>query len=229
MSKRYAFTLSELLIAIVILGVVAALTVPAVMNITMKQEFKTRLRKTYSSLAHAMNLSYGYYVFDDYRDWDYGHNNQFTEDVFEMIRPQLSVIKVCGRKYNDNECFAPAKAKNGKPALFFTENGFAANYAHLYTFVLNDGTSVAMDVWYDTSIANYAGVSKKLIVESDNLIFLVDVNGVKKPNMLGKDVHMFVLTENGLVPAGADNNSKYCEDTSVTYNYDCTAKMLKEF
>ena len=227
MLKKFAFTLSELLIAITIIGVIAAITVPSVMTITAKEEHKTRLKKTFSSLSQAINLSYGYYFYDDYRDWNFGHNNEFTEEVYKKLSQHLPVIQVCGRKFTDNECFAPVKAKNGSPAWFFTENGFAGNYAHLYTFVLNDGTSVALDIWYDTSISQYAGVEKSLIVAEDNLIILVDTNGVKKPNMLGKDVHMFVLTQNGLVPAGADNKSKFCNDRKVTYNYDCTAEMLK--
>lgn len=204
------------------------MTVPSVMNTTQNYQYRSTLKKTYSSLANAMNLSYGYYFYDDYRDWGYAHTNAFSEEVFNNLKRHLSVQKVCGRKFSNNECFAPAKAKNGKPAWFFNENGFAGNFAHLYTFVLNDGTSIAMDIWYKESIEAYAGVHKDLIVDSDNLIFLADVNGPKKPNMLGKDVHMFVLTEKGLVPAGADNKSKFCDDRNVTYNYDCTARMLKE-
>ena len=227
MSKRCAFTLSEVLITLVIIGIVAAITVPSLMTTTANYQYKSALKKTYSSLSKAFNLSYGYYFYDDYRDWDFGHNNEFTEEVYNRLSKQLGIIKVCGRKFEDNQCFAPVRAKNGKPAQFFTKTGFAANFAHLYTFVLNDGTSVAIDIWYDTSISKYAGVSKKLIENDDNLIVLVDVNGRKKPNMLGKDVHMFVLTEYGLVPAGADNRSKYCDDRSVTYNYDCTAEMIR--
>ena len=227
MSKRYAFTLSEVLITLVIIGVVAAITVPSLMTTTQNYQYKSALKKTYSSLSKAFNLSFGYYFYDDYRDWNFGHNNEFTEEVYNRLSKQLGIIQVCGRRFEDNECFAPVRAKNGKPAWFFTENGFAPNFAHLYTFVLNDGTSVAIDIWYDTSISKYAGVSKKLIENDDNLVILVDVNGTKKPNMLGKDVHMFVLTEYGLVPAGVDNRSKYCDDRSVTYNYDCTAAILK--
>lgn len=140
----------------------------------------------------------------------------------------MNINKVCGRVFDNNECFAPARAKNGKPARYFTETGFAANFAHLYTFTLNDGTSVAMDIWFKDSIKSLAGVEKDLIVETDNLVILVDVNGQKGPNMVGKDVHFFVLTNKGLVPAGQDDNSQYCDKKNVDYNYDCTARMLGE-
>ena len=93
MSKRYAFTLSELLIAIVIIGVIAAITVPSVMTVTAKEEHKTRLKKTFSSLSQAINLSYGYYFYDDYRDWNFGHNNQFTEEVYKKLSQHLPRVK----------------------------------------------------------------------------------------------------------------------------------------
>ena len=227
MYKKFAFTLSEILITLAIIGVVAAITVPSVLTTTQKYQYRSALKKTYSSLSNALNLSYGYYLYDDYRDWEYSHQNEFTEEVFNRLSRHLGIIKVCGRKFTENECFAPVKAKNGKPALFFKQNGFADNFAHLYTFVLNDGTSVAIDIWYDTSISKYAGVQNKLIVNDDNLIILVDINGKKQPNMLGRDVHMFVLTEYGLVPAGIDDKSIYCNNKKVNYNYDCTAEEIK--
>ena len=229
MFKKYAFTLSEVLITLAVIGVTAAICSPSIVHNMDKIQYKTPLKKNYSTLSQAFNLEYGYYFYDDYMDWDFKHENSFTVDVYKHLSRHLNVTYVCGRKYEDNECFAPAKAKNGKVAKYFTTTGFASNFAHLYTFVLSDGTSVALDVWLKASIQNYAGVHKNLIKESDNLVILVDVNGPKKPNVVGRDVHLFVLTNKGLVPAGADNKSKFCDNKSIDYNYDCTAKMLKSF
>ena len=226
MFKKLAFTLAEVLITLVIIGVLAAITVPSLMNNMDNHQYRSALKKTFSSFSQAFRLAYGYQFYDNYLDWDYAHDNSFTVDVFNKLRQYMNINKVCGRVFDNNECFAPAKAKNGKPARYFTETGFAGNFAHLYTFTLNDGTSVAMDVWFKDSIKSLAGVEKDLIVETDNLVILVDVNGQKGPNMVGKDVHFFVLTNKGLVPAGQDNDSKYCDKKSVDYNYDCTAKML---
>ena len=226
MKNLKGFSLAEVLITLVIIGVLAAITVPSLMNNMDNHQYRSALKKTFSSFSQAFRLAYGYQFYDNYLDWDYAHDNSFTVDVFNKLRQYMNINKVCGRVFDNNECFAPAKAKNGKPARYFTETGFAGNFAHLYTFTLNDGTSVAMDVWFKDSIKSLAGVEKDLIVETDNLVILVDVNGQKGPNMVGKDVHFFVLTNKGLVPAGQDNDSKYCDKKSVDYNYDCTAKML---
>lgn len=228
MFKKSAFTLAEVLIALVVIGVVAAITVPTLQHYTQEYQYRSALKKTFSSLSQAFRMAYGYQFYDNYLDWDYSHDNSFTKDVADKLKNYMNITKVCGRVFTNNECFAPAKAKNGRPATYFTESGFASNFAHLYTFTLSDGTSVAMDVWYKNSIKTLAGVEKDLIVESDNLVILVDVNGQKGPNIVGKDVHFFVLTNKGLVPAGADDDSKYCDNKNVQNNYDCTARMLTE-
>src|SRR5574344_1961682 len=47
--KRTAFTLAEVLIVLAIIGVVAAMTIPTLMNKVAKQEYVTALRKFYST------------------------------------------------------------------------------------------------------------------------------------------------------------------------------------
>ena len=49
------FTLAEVLITLVIVGVIAAMTIPTLMNNTNKQEYVSRLKKTYSTMAQATN------------------------------------------------------------------------------------------------------------------------------------------------------------------------------
>lgn len=219
--KYKAFTLSEVLISLVIIGVIAAITLPALMNNTNDNQYKSALKKNFSVLSQAFRLAYGY-DYDDFRDWEYVHSTAFTQSVYEKLSRYLYVQKTCGRQ---SGCWSQSKAKNGKNATYATENGL---YDENYTFVLNDGTSVALDVWNQSNTNNVAGVYDGLLITNANLVIAVDVNGVKKPNIVGKDVFLFVLTEKGIVPAGIDNNSLHCESRSVNYNWDCTAKILKE-
>lgn len=223
---KSAFTLAEVLITLVIIGIISAITVPVLANSMGELAYASSLRKNYSVFSQAFKLT-SKFDSNDYENWTYSHSDDFTMEVYDNISRFLRISKICGKKYTDNECFLPARAKNGSPAHFFTKEGFASNFAHLYTFVMNDGSSVAIDVWDKNSVQNYAGVSKNLIDENNNLIILVDVNGNRKPNTVGKDIHLFVLTHKGLMPAGADNGSVNCTNKSIDYNYDCTAKMLK--
>lgn len=57
MDKKLAFTLAEVLITLGIIGVVAALTLPALISNYKKQETTARLKKFYSTMSQAIILS----------------------------------------------------------------------------------------------------------------------------------------------------------------------------
>ena len=52
-----AFTLSEVLITLVVIGVVAAITVPNIIQSTNKQETLSRLEKAYSAISNGLRMS----------------------------------------------------------------------------------------------------------------------------------------------------------------------------
>lgn len=53
--------------------------------------------------------------------------------------------------------------------------------------------------------------------------FNVDINGAKGPNIVGRDLFLFVIKENGLYPAGCDYGS--CPSW---VGLDCACKVLRE-
>lgn len=56
--KKQGFTLAEVLITLVIIGVIAAMTLPSLLGGTNKQELKTGLQKAISVLAQTITLQY---------------------------------------------------------------------------------------------------------------------------------------------------------------------------
>ena len=52
--KKYSFTLSEVLITLVVIGIIAAITVPMILNSLHNQEYKTGYKKAYSDLSNAI-------------------------------------------------------------------------------------------------------------------------------------------------------------------------------
>ena len=223
--KNKAFTLAEVLITLVIIGVVAAMTVPVLMNNTNDIQFKSALKKNYSVFNNAFRLAQSY-DYDDFYEWDNANDVVFTKYAFNSIKKYLHVIKVCGNKEEEGkDCWEQAKAKNGQNAIHATKYGLHtdANYA----FVLNDGTSVALESWATGTLKNYAGITNENnLIGNTSLVVAIDVNGNRKPNVVGKDVFLFILAKDGLIPAGMDNGSANCENRNVNYNWDCTAKVL---
>ena len=55
------------------------------------------------------------------------------------------------------------------------------------------------------------------------LSVLVDVNGAKGPNVVGRDTFFFALKEDGLFPTGCDYNN--CAPSS---GWGCTCKVIRE-
>lgn len=58
MNKKSGFTLAEVLITLVIIGVIAAMTIPTLMNSTNAQEYKTGIKKGISTLNQALTMQY---------------------------------------------------------------------------------------------------------------------------------------------------------------------------
>ena len=58
MEKKQGFTLAEVLITLVIIGIIASMTLPSLLGGTNKQEIKTGLQKAMSTLSQAVTLHY---------------------------------------------------------------------------------------------------------------------------------------------------------------------------
>ena len=81
--KKYGFTLAEVLITLMIIGIVAALTIPSVISNYQQQEFKTGLKKAVSVLNEAIQTNIA-------QDGETPYDN---EDLFSYIQKHMSVIK----------------------------------------------------------------------------------------------------------------------------------------
>ena len=88
--KKRAFTLAETLITLGIIGVVAALTIPTLIQSYKKREIETSLQKIYSTVNQAIKraeLDYG-----EYESWEFTSN---ASNVFEQyFIPYLNINKV---------------------------------------------------------------------------------------------------------------------------------------
>ena len=58
MTKRFGFTLAEVLITLTIIGVIAAMTIPTLLSNTSDQEYKTGLKKAISTINQAITMQY---------------------------------------------------------------------------------------------------------------------------------------------------------------------------
>ncbi len=57
MKRNKGFTLAEVLITLVVIGIIAAITVPIIMQNNKKKTYVTKMKKFYSSLSQAIKLA----------------------------------------------------------------------------------------------------------------------------------------------------------------------------
>lgn len=82
-----AFTLAEVLITLVIIGVIASMTIPVMLNNTKQQEFRTALKKAINSLNQAVSM---HYALEGMTVADYTTASDVATNIFGK---RLNVIK----------------------------------------------------------------------------------------------------------------------------------------
>lgn len=214
---KRAFTLAEVLLVLGIIGTVAALTLPVLINDTNNKVTVVKLKKAYSTLSQATAM-----VQNSVNNLAKGNDLASVTKFYELYKPYLRLAKDCGCGVSQAGCWSDnTKALNGNDYTY-SHKGWIGDYSCSVT--LADGTNITFDAWQ----------SENLGIEADDtwaFFMFVDVNGNKKPNTLGKDVFNFAVSRNGLVPAGMQSDSIHCSVTDKNNAYagmDCTAKVLNE-
>ncbi len=220
----FGFTLAEVLITLGIIGVVAALTLPTVINNAQNRQLETGLKKGYSTLAQALKM-YEQENGEPIKGYEEGiHLKKF-------LMTYVNVVKDCGKGTGDKSCI-PNKAYVNNPdnykAVYQNYNGTNEIPYSLIDdgqFVINDGMLVLIE--------NDGATDNKPC-----LYISIDVNGYnKRPNRLGQDLFMFQINNEGqLVPMGAKDtdfyseNDEYCSNVSKSEanGLGCTAKALSD-
>jgi prepilin-type N-terminal cleavage/methylation domain-containing protein len=155
--KKQGFTLAEVLITLGIIGIVAAMTIPTLMNQTGQAEFKSGFKKIISTLSQAVTMS----VALNSTDFSTLNSTPTTDEgsVYGMFNARMNVIKTV---YNADA------GLGGTPASIGTSN---------YTLFFNDGMVVSFPtVCGQTALTGAAATSVCKAV--------IDTNGIKKPNKL---------------------------------------------
>jgi len=205
--KIIAFTLAEVLITLLIIGIVASLVIPTLIADTRQAEYITAWKKIYGVISQAqlnMVRDYGSVsgTFSNIYYTTEGGNNFMNGWL-----PYLSVIKKCTtrRVILDGCQIENFKAFDGNNILNYNSDTITSG------IVLNDGTSISF----------YPGVCSGRLC-SDSYLF-IDVNGAKKPNIFGKDVFAmrYSITKGRFI---AGKGGITCADAG----WDCGAYYLTQ-
>lgn len=200
--KLNAYTLSEVLITLGIIGVISAITIPAVIAEFQHQQYLTSLKKAYSILQQAENN-----IFVDYgMNSVYlcaGNDSYCLGDIYKQYLKTISSEKYVPNS-NSEKCFG-------------ANAGLLNSTEKHYCITTSDGIIYDFDMEYSTNSAHRALIN-------------VDINGTKKPNIFGKDRYVFLINDNKVTPyyntrwrlcdngKGASHNNYSCAYEYLTKN-----------
>jgi prepilin-type N-terminal cleavage/methylation domain-containing protein len=216
--KNTGFTLAEVLITLLIIGVVASLVIPNLINDSQNEELSVLLKKNYSAFADAARLMM----------IDNGGNlaGKFagSSDMLNQFGQYITFTKKCN--VNAQGCYF--EGNNSWKIL--SGGGGWFSFSNYYSAVTNQGASLRMAL-ADTECEHDRGAGS--LAEHTCGWMTIDVNGFKAPNIMGRDLFTFWITKTGVYPNGIpnddyDNMDAFCNkmSTSQYSGISCAAKIL---
>ena len=225
--KKSGFTLAEVLITLGIIGVVAALTAPALVQNAGTAKIGPTLAKVVSTLENANEQ-----ILHDEDATDLGKIAETSEEYCELLSKYIS-----GSSYDttNKEFFNPsAKYYNNQPFSDLENQLLSAGIL----FKFSDNIDLLM------FITNYGYYAKGSFKGTYGNMY-VDINGLKtKPNVLGKDIFVFVLDRSGqIIPEGSktyawmrdvdvdvwtnSSGTSACNETKVGNGMGCAGSIFE--
>ena len=172
MTKRFGFTLAEVLITLGIIGVVAAMTMPTLMNATNGAQYKTAYKKALSVISQAIVLNL---ALDDYDLGTTTSTGTGSDDfsMFNLLKNRTNVVRT------ETGAIEGYSTLIGSSAT--SQTGSAADLSNNYTVFFNDGIMFTFPkAAQNCTEANTIGQTNGLA--NGNCRGFIDVNGTKAPN-----------------------------------------------
>ena len=179
--KSAAFTLAEVLVTLGIIGVVAAMTMPSLIQNYQEKVLANQFKKSYSMFSQVLNQVL---VDNDmsvpscyYNQHQTSYDFSACNEVSAVVLKKLNVVKTCEKKSYENGCIPKYSGLKQSYLQGFTQDWILN---HSKSYVLADGT-IILEYGDDAFPA----------------IFAIDINGKKAPNKWGYDLFSFWTISNG--------------------------------
>lgn len=232
-TKMLGFSLAELIIAIGIVGIVANMTLPRLMTSVQNHQFIAALKNDYTTINQALRkMSDDYGCPGDLKCTPLGSGN--TTTAGDGIVQYLKVIKNCGNmsSTSNKTCFADYVSDHYTGSSRY--NGWSSGY----NFITADGSSYELWALGANCVNSGSALATSPLTKICGIMY-IDVNGLKGPNNVGRDIFEYMITTAKgplLYPWGArDGGDAYI--TGTTFNscyttnpdgFSCSGRIMDE-
>ena len=194
MQKR-AFTLTELLIALGIIGTIAALCIPSLMTTINNKSLAIQLQNNVAAVQQAIANQKIIKNTKDLTETAFANETDFYA-LFQSSKGETcsasSTTKCWGDSYR--------VIGGGAPSYDLVPEGNAIR--------LKNGATIA----YKTGNNGDAYGNKQLCE------IFIDVNGADEPNIVGRDLFAFFISKNGTISGNRSVNPGTCDTPSECFN-----------
>ena len=182
MKSSHGFTLTEVLLAVVIVGVIAALVLPAVISHYNDTAFSNMYKRETQAIESALNalpVAENKANFGETMMYSAIDPVSYEDNAGKFMKKYLRVSKYCGDTINNlddikKECFADKYYEY--PAGEMDKKVITPEFKGACA-VLKNGVSICMEPQ----------------IGSQGVRGIIDLNGLKGPNVSGRDYHEFAI------------------------------------
>ena len=165
--RKNAFTLAEVLITLGIIGVVAAMTMPTLMNQTNGAQFRTAYKKALSAISQAvtLNVALEEWNFADATETGIGTD---ALSIYSMLNKRMNVVR---KETGAITGYTPQKVSS------YSSYSGTLDVSSNYSLFFNDGIMFSFPKALPTN-----GCSNDPTRTGTLCKGFIDVNGIKPPN-----------------------------------------------
>ena len=219
--RKQAFTLSEVLITLGIIGVVAALTIPSLIQKYNEKVWITSYLRVYSILENAYRLALN--ELGPVENWD-GVTVEYENGRFKVVGYENEFLYNTFKPYlKISSEFLEAKGPWGKSVNCMPDTSYYLN-----------GNKVGNSGELGRHVPTVALMSGECITfgganATHHSFFWLDTNGKKGPNTLGKDQFVFGLAKERLAPYAWQDTARECNihDSADRMGLSCGSWIIK--
>lgn len=196
---KKAFTLAEVLITLGIIGIVAAMTLSTLMAKYQKKQTVIKLKQSYSILSQAFNAAIA--ENGDVENWGlesiYGTMDDPTAYYENFAKtyflPYIKPVKDYGLNSFKNIGYNKIYFKSG-----VVDNVSMGRQQYIVALANGNIIGISLDGHCDNEDTDENGNWKCNSQWYNTILYIIDdINGMQKPNVIGKDIFVMSFNSNG--------------------------------